>query len=490
MWSPDGRQIAFVRGIDSNHLAICTIDVSGANEVRRAVTFSPRGTVGRVDWSPDGKYLLTSDRRALDAPNTLALISLANGEKRWITAPPAASAGDADGTFAPDGRLIAFRRTRSDSVEDVYTIPYNPDASPDAGLKRVTFGNISIRGHTWAPDGRSIIASSRIAGGLHNLWRFPLNGGKPTALTEADHTVILPAVSRRGGRIAWQAEIFDANIWERPTQSGGAAKILIGSAMIDTSPQFSPDGKRIAFRSDRTGANEIWVAAADGSGATQLTRFNGPLTGCPRWSPDGGALAYDSRRGENADIFIQPADGGPERRFTTEPSSEVAPSWSRDGKWIYFASDRSGQWQVWKQPVAAGSAQQLTTHGGFAAFESADGRYVYYSKSPPLGGIYRTPVDGGPEEALLPDVPGEMWGNWALGSRGIYFLEFQSSIRPYHAAVLFYDLATKERHEIGNTSAIPVRWDSGLALAPDERTLLYTQVDRFGSSIFIAEGFR
>jgi Tol biopolymer transport system component len=168
----------------------------------------------------------------------------------------------------------------------------------------------------------------------------------------------------------------------------------------------------------------------------------------------------------------------------------VVPSWSHDGRWIYFAYDRSGRWQVWKQPVVAGPAQQVTSNGGFDAIESADGRYVYYSKNPPSGGIYRIPVSGGAEEAVLPDLPGEMWGDWALARGGIYFLDFHSQGRPYHAAILFYDFATKTRREIGSTSAIPVRWDSGLALSPDERTLLYAQVDRFGSSIFVADAFR
>jgi dipeptidyl aminopeptidase/acylaminoacyl peptidase len=140
--------------------------------------------------------------------------------------------------------------------------------------------------------------------------------------------------------------------------------------MLDSSPQFSPDGNRIAFRNDRSGSNEIWTANVDGTNQRQITHFAGPLTGSPRWSPDGAYLAFDSRGTGNPDIYIIPADGGGARRFTADAASDVVPSWSRDGKSIYFASDRGGKWQVWKQDVAGGEAHQVPKGGGFLALES------------------------------------------------------------------------------------------------------------------------
>ncbi|HZU27875.1 MAG TPA: hypothetical protein VFA04_20255 [Bryobacteraceae bacterium] len=487
VWSPDGKRLAFLRRIDPRRNAIYTLDLASGNEQKHAEVLSPLTTWGRVDWSPDGRLFVTSDRASPGEPSRITLISVGTGKKRFITSPPASISGDTDPVFSPDGKLVAFRRTVMDSTDDLYVVTVSDQHREP---KRITFDNQAIEGHAWVPDGQSIVAASRRLGGTHNLWEFPVSGGSPTLLTQADESVAQPAASHHGGWLAWGTQIFDANIWALPLDGAGAARRVIASTMLDTSPQLSPDGRNIAFRSDRTGANEIWVAKADGTRARQLTHYNGPLTGSPRWSPDGKLLAFETRDGANADIVISSPDGGPVRRFTSEPSSDILPSWSRDGKSIYFASDRTGQFQVWKQPVVAGPARQITKNGGFAAFESPDGRYVYYSKQSPIGGIYRVPAEGGPEETLLADVPGEMWGNWAVSTKGVYFLEYRRKTHPYHAAIMFYDFATTARREIANTTAVPVAWDSGVCLSPDERTLFFTQVDRHGENIYIAEAFR
>jgi len=89
------------------------------------------------------------------------------------------------------------------------------------------------------------------------------------------------------------------------------------------------------------------------------------------------------------------------RRVTTGDSDDVVPSWSRDGRWVYFVSNRSGENQVWKVPAEEAKAVQVTRKGGFAAFESIDGRYLYYAKSRDASGIWRVPVDGGEEIQVL-----------------------------------------------------------------------------------------
>ena len=134
--------------------------------------------------------------------------------------------------------------------------------------------------------------------------------------------------------------------------------------------------------SNRSGNWEIWVCDSDGSNPVQLTSFRGASVIFPRWSPDGGHIAFasDAEGDGEFHIWVTSANGGKPRRMTTDPANDGNPSWSRDGQWIYFDSHRTGEQQVWKIPDGGGDAIQVTRDGGFAALESPDGKFIYYTK--------------------------------------------------------------------------------------------------------------
>jgi len=150
-------------------------------------------------------------------------------------------------------------------------------------------------------------------------------------------------VSRDGARFVFSTRSKDwqddCDIWEIPGPASGvrerqqaaAGRVRIESTRLDTNPQYSPNGSRIAFTSERTGKYQIWVADADGSTATQLTHRDAWF-GSPRWSPDGRYIAYDGVDGPDrkGDVYVMPAGGGAERRITPEASHEQVPSWSRE----------------------------------------------------------------------------------------------------------------------------------------------------------------
>jgi Tol biopolymer transport system component len=234
------------------------------------------------------------------------------------------------------------------------------------------------------------------------------------------------SVSRQGHRLAYTESVLDTNIWrmDGPALRGGDHRPtkLIASTRQEGNPHYSPDGKRIAFGSDRSGTPEIWVCDGEGRNAVQLTSFGGPLTGAPQWSTDGRHIAFDSRPGGNPDIYSIGSEGGPPRRLTTEPSIDIVPSWSKDGRWIYFASNRTGDFQVWKLPSEGGRAVQVTKKGGSITQESPDGTFLYYAKSFYAPGIWRVPVEGGEEKPVIDDFPRESILAWAVADQGIYFI--------------------------------------------------------------------
>jgi Tol biopolymer transport system component len=265
---------------------------------------------------------------------------------------------------------------------------------------------------------------------------------------------------------------------------------LIVSTFQDHSPRYSPDGKRIVFRSTRSGSPEIWVCESDGSNLSKLTSFGGSNAGSPSWSPDGRQIAFDGSIEGSYDIYVINASGGKPRRLTADSSVDARPSWSRDGQWVYFGSNRSGTWQVWKSPSAGGPAAPVTQQGGYEAFESADGKFLYYTKSLDLNpslkpsGIWRMPVTGGAEIRILDQV---RQGYWAVLEQGLYFLNPTASP---HTTIEFFSFATARRTQLAVIEKELFWGAPGFAVSPDGRWMLLSMSDQSESDIMLMENFR
>jgi Tol biopolymer transport system component len=487
VWSPDGLHIAFLRQEKGERLGVYVMPANGSDE-RRVSDIKGRASSGRLDWSRNGRFLATSDTDGDHAPR-LVLISAETGSRQWITEPQPGDVNDWCPVFSPDGKTVAFVRQAASNVQDIYLMPIQigGDGKAVSGpARRLTFGNHQLYGHAWSADGQSILFASRPSGSLYGIWRIAASGGEPVRVSSADADARQPSIARNGSRMAYVCQFVDMNIWRAAVDGQTAARPLIASTLYDTDPQYSPDGKRIAFRSDRSGNDAIWVSeAASGDEPSRVADLHGPPLGPPRWSPDGRLLAFDSRQDGRSVIYVVPADGKTAPHPITSPqrSNSMLPNWSHDGNFLYFGSNRSGRWQVWKQPVSGDSAEQLTTQGGFSAFEMADGRSVYYSKSPSIPGIWKLPG----EELAMPSASAPKWG-WMPGRNGIYFIEAAAD-EEQPAGIRYFDFTTKKARLLGHTSAKPALGGTGLSISPDERWMAYAQVDRAGSDIILVQNF-
>jgi len=170
-------------------------------------------------------------------------------------------------------------------------------------------------------------------------------GATPQHLSWSGRESWSPAVSLSKHRLIYIRDRAAADLWRRDLRTGDA-QMIIGWNYNQGFPQYSPDDRRIAFQSDRSGMPGLWTCEAGGENCQELTSFGGSVGGTPRWSPDGRWLAFDSRHEGASHIYVIGADGGQPRRLTNGDGENLDPSWSRDGRWIYFASNRSGQWCV------------------------------------------------------------------------------------------------------------------------------------------------
>jgi Tol biopolymer transport system component len=481
-WSPDGRYIAFWRQSGQGCDVLSVPSLGGPErQLRHTDCFSVL-RLRNLAWSPDRKLIAVVDRASSKGPYPICFVSVANLEEREFTSPPTGYFADTDPVFSPDGQTLAFTRWLGQGLGDIYL---QPVAGGEA--RRLTSDGKAILGLAWTADGRSVVFSSNRAG-LPTLWRVPISGGEPQPLAGIGQDAYSPAVSPRGNLLAYTQQLENDNIWRAPgprsETPGGPPTELISSPRVQTDEQFSPDGKRIAFQSDRSGSIEIWVCNSDGSNPVQLTSFGGPLTGTPHWSPDGRSIAFDSRPGGKAGVFVISAEGGEPRRVTEGNWDDIVPSLSRDGKWIYFCSNRSGDWELWKVAATGGKAQSLTQNGGFEAKESRDGKWLYYSKFLSEQGIWRIPIQGG-EATLVLNRKTERF--WDLTEQGICFIDLEA--KP-HATINFYDFATQRVTKIGSVDKELVGGYGALSVSPDGQWVLYPQVDRVDSHIMLVENFR
>jgi Tol biopolymer transport system component len=286
-------------------------------------------------------------------------------------------------------------------------------------------------------------------------------------------------------RLVYTRSFADTNIWRVETSGRGAPSssapvVAISSTRPEYHCQFSPDGRRVAFASDRSGEGEIWVSDPDGSNAVQLTRTNAQDTNCPHWSPDGQLIAFSSNAEGEFDIYVVSAGGGKARRLTSHPAIDIDPTFSRDGKWIYFSSMRTGDYRVWKMPAAGGDAVQVTPNQGNQALEAADGSSIYYLTASVVSPLWRMPTSGGEAVKVLDGV---IWFNFCLVEKGAYYIDRLGGETRLQYLNLVTGKSMMVARNLGEVSA-------GLTASSDGRTILFTRVDSSTDDLMLVENFR
>ncbi len=380
-YSPDGEHIAFRSEREGGGIYL----MGATGESVRRVADSGYNPA----WAPDGEKILFATE-SITEPLTRAtnsqlwMVTIASGEKHLITG------GDAlQPQCSPRGYRIAYwtRPKLSGQGEDIWTMPANGGEPA-----RITTGAGTNWNPVWSPDGKYLYFSSNRTGSM-NIWRVPIDEKSGTLLGEPEAVTTIGAATSaqhfsfsRDGRVAYVAEEQMRNLrkvgfdpasgkvvgvpvkitqgsmqfwfpdpspdgqWLTCYSTGSQRHIFImrtdGSDLRDLTddayryawPRWSPDGKRIAFSSRRTGSYELWIINRDGSGLRQLTQ--GHKTGGAHyspWSPDGTKIAYSIHLPENDCVIFQPDKAWSEQTLEhfsplSDPSVAFeAWSWSPDG---------------------------------------------------------------------------------------------------------------------------------------------------------------
>jgi serine/threonine protein kinase len=510
VWSPDGRSIAFLRSeVEAGKSEVRTIPPLGGPERKIAEIHVRGGTwvsPPYLAWCPDSTCLILTDSQGDGKPDALFVYSLETGVKRPLTNPPP-GANDAHPALSSDGNWLVFRRSASLYAGELYRQRLGKGVTAVGEPQRLTRSTLDGRHPAWIP-GSSEILFSAWERTRASLWRLVISGespeqNSPSRLPFVGEDGMMPVLSRpeRGGpiRLVYVRSMEDSNIWRVDVPVPGApassppAVSALSSTRPDWFPQFSPDGRRVAFSSERSGEAAIWLADPDGANPIQIAPMGNSATGYPKWSPSGESIVFHSNRDGQPEIYLVPAAGGKPLNLTSDPSTDAFPSFSRDGKWIYFTSSRDSHDNVWKMPASGGKPTKLTDAVGYAATESPDGVHIYYietyDKPSPL---WRIPVSGGPAQYMLDGV---FFANYVVRERGIYYIDKPSGQGGVHSLdrptgetrLQYFDLATRKSitvaRNLGNVGAF-------LTVSPDGRTFLYNRIDSSVDDLMLVDDFR
>ena len=314
--------------------------------LKRAMTFDDMlalKTVSDAQMSPDGKwiaYVVTStDMKENAADADVWLVSTAGGEPVRLTT---SKKNDNQPRWSPDGRRIAFISAREEKPQ-VFLI------SPTGGeAEKLTDSKSGVQSFAWSPD------NSRIAYVAQQ---------EPTADEEKKQ------------KEKDDPQVFDKNfkfsrIWVIDVKTKKASEV-VKSDYVATDPQWSPDGRSMAYTSvptpkaDDGSLSDIWIVEIESGKQRKLVENNGP-DNSPRWSPDGRQIAYLTRPAKlgvigQASLSVIPSEGGTPRAIASSFMYQSgAPRWSQDGRTIFFTSSVRTTSQLFSVPVSGGEPKQLS----------------------------------------------------------------------------------------------------------------------------------
>lgn len=484
-WSPDGRRLAYLR-FKGSEGAVVVASLEPRQERVVASVFPDRyGVLNRhLDWSPDGRQLVIDDAEAAGKPFGIYRVSLDTGLKTRLTWPPNNIIGDIDPRFSPDGQTVSF-------VRGYYRAWQELCAVPTAGGKAVqlTYDARQISGQDWMPDGRSLAFGSD-RGGEFRVWKLEYPPGRtqhlrPTALY--GDFLLQISVARHAPVLVYSMLQHDLSIWRLDLRAKGAATgrwtRLIASSGQDASPQYSPQGDKISFRSDRSGQEQLWVCDKDGGNPVQVTR-GAVRPSVARWSPDGRAFVFNDARTRDISVARLAADGAWAVRPTG--SKGIHPVYSPDARWIYAGTDDA----IVRIPAEGGAATPVAKTYGISLGISADGQQLYFVRESSGTDLWRVETATGRIEKVVQGLVPYCSSCWALAAGGIYYLSSKHGSSDKQALRYHDFAASADKDVVDYPEALPPLGSGPFSLSPDGRYLLCVRVHPSNADIFRVEPFR
>jgi len=348
--------------------------VSEAGGVPQPLTRLEKGEVGHrwPEFLPGGKALLFCTTTGVAANGQIAVQSIGTGERRNLV--PAGTqpryAGSGHLVYAQAGTLMAapFDPQRLTVTGAAVPVVDGVLQSVDSGVAQYS---LSAAGSLVYVPGTVQATQRRL------VWVD--RKGMEQALPAPPHAYRYPRFSPEGQRVAVSIEESGSDIWVYDLARDTSTRWTFQGS-LNLMGAWTPDGKRLAFTSDKEGAPNIFWQFGDGSGGLERLTTSEYIQAPNSWSPDGQLLAYiEINPSTGYDIWVLRLSDRRAQPFLQTQFNEGAPRFSPDGRWLAYVSDESGRYEVYVQPYPGpGGKWQISTDGGTEPVWNRNGRELFY----------------------------------------------------------------------------------------------------------------
>ena len=354
VWFPDGSSIAFTRIEDDQSSIYRTPRLGGGAAFMVANAFHPA-------ISPDGERIAFS-RAGAGGFHRIWVGPINSVDQATRLTDDSSGLWDhSRPSWSPDGSTLCY-----EDVRNLWTVP------ADGGTPKPLTDDDAIDTQcTWSGDGKSIYLSSH-RDGVTAIWRRSFLSVPMTRVTLGTGADVSPSVSRNGHRLVYSKRIKSYALTLLDTETGSRESVRQNVYM--NSPTIAPDRGAVVYTSMRDEAADLWrlklVDNKPDGEPQRLTRQTGSCAN-PQFSPDGRWIAYHGVSDGQRDIWVVPSMGGTPLNLTSNEAADVQPVWSPNGAQIAFSSNRSGSHEIWVADFEGGRltspVRQITTTDGVVA---------------------------------------------------------------------------------------------------------------------------
>ena len=413
VWSPDGATIAFTRYIDNQCRILLAPALGGAE---RLVDSCFSGSMVYFSWAPDAKHLITT---APSAPGesdlSVLLVSTEGGGAERLKYDHASTDLDLDARYSPDGSKIAFRRGAS-PYSDLFVM----DASGGA-IRQLTHLASRMRGYDWTRDGSALVFSSGHAG-LQALYIVSIADGRMESL--GVQPAEYPSTAHASDTLVYEIPRMRTQLATVAVEGGEEAMHdLVPSTGNDAAPVFSPVDDRLAFVSDRSGSQQLWLHDPSADETFPLTEATEPTLRYPVWRPDGARLLITARGSSGSLIEIDIATRT--RHVLSAPEEDVrygVYGVKPDSYIAVVGGNGQGRELIQLDSDGQGGTRRLVLARGVGRidFDHGDGT-VYYTKIGQAG-LFRLDPQSANEMLVTSEINAAHLDGWLVLRGQVYYI--------------------------------------------------------------------